>query len=81
MRSDGQHSFPAMVNRGERRDSLSAQERRKLIGLHRVADRDYFRPVPLDLPDQLFEVAPSRERNDAKSPGQSLYHRKALSAN
>ncbi len=51
MRSGRQHSFAAMVNLRERRDSLFAQLPRQLIGPLRIPDGDDFRVVPLDLPD------------------------------
>ena len=79
--SGRQQSFTAMVNLRGRRDSLFAQHPRQLISPLRIPDGDDFRVVPLDLPDQLFQVGSRRQRDHTKPLRQSLHHRKALPPN
>ena len=81
MRSYRQHSFAAVVNLRERRDSLLPQQPRQLVSPLGISNRDDFQVVPLDLAEQLFEVGSSRQRDDTEPLRQSLHDRKALPPN
>jgi len=76
-----QHSFAAMMYSGKRRYSFCPQRGGKFIGLFRVTNGDQFRPVTLNLADQLFYIAPSSQRDDTKSLRQRFHNGKALPAN
>src|SRR5260370_20131174 len=81
MRSDRQHSSLAVVDLRNPCNSLLAQQPRQLVSPPGIPNRNDLRVVPLDLPDQLFQVSSRRQRDDAKLPRQSLDDRNALPPN
>jgi len=77
---NGQHPFPAVVDRRQRRDALHSQERRKssaFLASPRDTNSGLCRSI---CPASSSRFDPAARRDDAKLPRQRLHHAQAFAA-
>ena len=80
MRAYPEHAFPPMMNCGKRRNAFRAQVPGEFIDFLRIAHRNHFWVVTLDLADQFIKICARCQRHYAKAFWQPLDNGERLPA-